>query len=67
MNERQYREHWATLTGRPVRDVYVPLALREDPPLESVQDMLDRLQDPQELAALVDGFRFGEDDDEGEG
>ena len=55
MNERQYREHWATLTGRPVRDVYVPLALREDPPLESVQAMLDR---------LTDGFRFGDDDDE---
>jgi len=29
MNERQYREHWATLTGRPVREVYVPVALRE--------------------------------------
>jgi hypothetical protein len=46
MNERQYREHWATLTGRPVREVYVPLNLREaapEPPLDSVQEMLDSL------------------------
>jgi hypothetical protein len=61
VNERQYREHWATLTGRPVREVYVPRALASEgeeaegdrplnlreaapePPLDSVQEMLDSL------------------------
>lgn len=66
MNERQYREHWATLTGRPAREVYVPLALRDpepvEPPLDAVQEMLDRLGGPQGLAALVDDFRFGEEE-----
>jgi hypothetical protein len=32
MTADQYAIHWATLTGRPVSEIYIPLALREDVP-----------------------------------
>jgi hypothetical protein len=28
-NEEQYRQQWATKTGRPESDIYIPEALRE--------------------------------------
>lgn len=34
---KQYAEHWATLTGRAARNVYVPEALRELEPGQRVQ------------------------------
>jgi hypothetical protein len=35
-----YRRQWATLTGKSERDIYVPDALRPDPPVrpESIRE-----------------------------
>ena len=69
MNERQYREHWATLTGRPVREVYVPVALREkgpEPSLGAVQEMLDSLSN-DDLRQMVLDRTYGPRTDEEDG
>lgn len=44
-----YRRYWSLLTGRPEREVYIPLALREPPATgvgpqarRAVQESMDR-------------------------
>ena len=53
MNAKEYRNHWATLSGRPASEIYVPSTLKQD--LEQCEGCAEPLSD-----LLKDGWQSGD-------